>query len=240
VKITIIGKPIHKIRHRYSVRSGHVVTYDPQSKEKEATKQEIMRQVSELIRSDDKELSLEACNLSSSKAFAVCWSFYLPVPQSDTTSQKNAKLWGIEAATCKPDYDNLEKFYLDCANGIIWPDDRMIVRSYAEKIYDEEPRMELTVGEFKTRELPDNARKLLTLFSPSEFDQLANEVKDLSIELESFSKLREASYDQTYVKIIWQLTGFVAKYATVFKKIEKLAKGIEEEKERYFIGKTLC
>lgn len=47
----------------------------------------------------------------------------------------------------RPDLDNLIKFVLDVMNGIVYNDDKQVVKITAEKIYDKEPRTEITIEE---------------------------------------------------------------------------------------------
>lgn len=65
--------------------------------------------------------------------------FSLPIPKS--TSKKNRALM-LEhkiVPTKKPDIDNLVKFILDCANGVLFEDDKQIVQLVASKRYSESP-----------------------------------------------------------------------------------------------------
>jgi len=47
--------------------------------------------------------------------------------------------------TVKPDLDNLIKWILDVANGILWEDDKQITSVGSTKIYGEQPRTIITV-----------------------------------------------------------------------------------------------
>lgn len=47
----------------------------------------------------------------------------------------------------RPDLDNLIKFVLDVMNGIVFNDDKQVVRIIAEKMYDKEPRTEIMIEE---------------------------------------------------------------------------------------------
>jgi len=46
-----------------------------------------------------------------------------------------------------PDFDNLEKFIVDCMNKIIFKDDRQIVSCRTDKRYSDRPRTEIMVQE---------------------------------------------------------------------------------------------
>ena len=47
----------------------------------------------------------------------------------------------------RPDLDNMVKFYLDVSIGTIYEDDKQVVKITAEKVYDKEPRTEITIEE---------------------------------------------------------------------------------------------
>lgn len=47
----------------------------------------------------------------------------------------------------RPDIDNLIKFYLDCGNGVLYEDDKQVVKITATKSYVMEPRIELFIHE---------------------------------------------------------------------------------------------
>lgn len=49
--------------------------------------------------------------------------------------------------SCRPDIDNLVKFYLDAATGILYDDDKQIVKLDAVKLYAREGRTEITIEE---------------------------------------------------------------------------------------------
>ena len=68
--------------------------------------------------------------------------FYWPVPKSLSRSQKNMALSGFMIPT-KKDGDNCFKFYADCCQGILWPDDRLIRSGSYFKNYSTQPRTEI-------------------------------------------------------------------------------------------------
>jgi Holliday junction resolvase RusA-like endonuclease len=65
--------------------------------------------------------------------------FYLPRP-------KSAPKRVVHHLT-KPDVSNLVKIVEDALNGVVWYDDKQIVRLVAEKMFDERPGVELEVQE---------------------------------------------------------------------------------------------
>src|SRR5258708_30933435 len=50
---------------------------------------------------------------------------------------------------CRPDLDNMVKFYADVAMGILYHDDSQIAKITAEKVYSTENRTEITITELK-------------------------------------------------------------------------------------------
>lgn len=69
-------------------------------------------------------------------------TFYFPMPLS------HRKRWATLQHTPHlntPDLDNCIKFISDVGNTILYPDDRIISQIVARKLYDYEPRTELTI-----------------------------------------------------------------------------------------------
>ena len=67
----------------------------------------------------------------------------MPIPKSLSKVKKDA-LKG-KPHYLRPDIDNLIKFILDSANGILYLDDAQIYTINAHKIYDEHPRTEIEI-----------------------------------------------------------------------------------------------
>ncbi len=72
-------------------------------------------------------------------------TFYMPMP-GKISSQRIAKLQG-QYHSFKPDLDNLVKYILDCANGILYHDDALICSMSAIKQYDVTPHTKFTLME---------------------------------------------------------------------------------------------
>lgn len=68
----------------------------------------------------------------------------MPVPRSWTAKKRDAALAGTVWPTSTPDCDNLAKM-IDGLNGIVWVDDKQIVRLSVIKQYGEAPRLEVKV-----------------------------------------------------------------------------------------------
>lgn len=63
-------------------------------------------------------------------------TFYMPRPKAKQPSMVHIK---------RPDLDNILKLVLDALNGIVWADDNVIWHIDAQKIYSNEPRIELDI-----------------------------------------------------------------------------------------------
>lgn len=72
-------------------------------------------------------------------------TFYMPMP-GKISSQRRDTLQD-QYDHFKPDLDNLVKYILDCANGILYRDDALIVSISAKKQYDVTPHTKFTLME---------------------------------------------------------------------------------------------
>lgn len=131
---TIPGKPIPLARPRFS--RGKV--YDPQEKIKEEYAWHLRRQ-----RQKDVLLYFTTGPLELNV------TFYMQIPKSISKKKKDA-LRGMPHPI-KPDLDNLIKFILDCASGILYRDDKLIASITAHKLYDVIPRTVFTLGPLNDR-----------------------------------------------------------------------------------------
>lgn len=134
--IIIPGNPIPLQRHRSFVRNGQVCNYDSQIKDKLIFQKMIRSQICS-IKKSPLETGL-ICELLSKESYQVNLIFFMPYPQSKRRKTM-PDLCDIPHIV-KPDLDNLVKFVLDCGNGLLWKDDKMINQIMSKKIYDEEPK----------------------------------------------------------------------------------------------------
>ncbi len=137
------GPPIPKARHRYHSRGRFVSTYDPQQKLKEEIRANLALQVAKAFDSPEKEDILEASQIARAKKIRVALQFYMPIAKS--LSKKKKDLLSYASHTQKPDLDNLIKFYLDAANGVLWHDDKIIHWICASKVFSDIPRTVIDV-----------------------------------------------------------------------------------------------
>lgn len=218
MKILIEGNPIGKKRHRCRCVHGHGQAYDEQSKNE-------MPVIKSLMHS---QIGNSAIPFDSDVSLSVSFTFYLPINKSDTIAQRNGKLWGFIHPNVKPDFDNLIKFYCDCANGVLWRDDCMVVEASSKKKYAKFPRVEMEINEIPVSE-NSLAIDLLSLMEPKQFIDLTYEIRKI------YEKMRDAEYEifRAHEEMVEQpvlaeaamlLSDFVKEYFTLFKKMEKIRK----------------
>lgn len=174
MKITIPGDPIPKARARVTRRG---FAFDPQEKQKKEVKRLLAQSVKEFY--GDPENRIEGHKLSIGEAFEVNMYFYMPIPKSFNQFKKNACKWGFIEHTSKPDRSNMEKFYEDCANGILWHDDSQITHGEIIKKYcpDDKPRTEIYMT--PTPKAREDIKNIISLFSPDEISSIVQDANKL-------------------------------------------------------------
>lgn len=221
MKIVIYGDPIAKARARYSKRGKHVITYDSQKHLKNAVRSQFLDALSALVNSDDKSIMLDACKIACSNSFEVNFTFYLPIPKSDPTSLRHDKLWGFEHPTCKPDCDNLEKFYLDCANGIFWNDDSMVVQMSSKKLFSSKPRTEIEIMAKKELKVNGRAKDVITIFSPDSLKEMLYDIRSMATVDPEGMEVLEGNDLEMWIHSTARLIGdFSSKYASIMQKVK--------------------
>jgi len=127
--ITIPGKPIAKARPRFYRRGKFVGTFNCQETEEGRMKWEIAHQFNREPIPTGLPIILQAV-------------FYMPI----AVSMSKKRLAEINYSHVKrPDCDNLLKMIKDCGNGVLWVDDSQVCEVHAKKIYDHNPRTEVTL-----------------------------------------------------------------------------------------------
>lgn len=124
ISLDLFGTPIASARPRFNFKTKSAYEDPTQSKLKEGAKWQ--------LRSQYREEPL-GCPVS------VDITFYLPIPQSASKPKQRQMLHGVLHHISKPDIDNLQKFVLDCLNGIVIEDDRRVIEIRARKIYSTKP-----------------------------------------------------------------------------------------------------
>jgi Holliday junction resolvase RusA-like endonuclease len=240
MKIVIPGPPVPKMRARFFKKGVSIHSYDPQHADKNHTKNYMMLQVRRAMNDKDKKTAIEATDLSLNSLFSIEMHFHLPMPKKEAGSKKNSKLWGFDKCNTKPDLDNLEKFYLDCANGILFHDDRMIISLHSKKSYSENPRTEINILPIKQLCLPDKAKKIITTFEPDQLKEFLFDMKDFNgFFVEDLDYLNDKSKEKWFLDVANHLALFARKHGETIKKLNKY-KDFDEKGEKFSHGKTLC
>jgi Holliday junction resolvase RusA-like endonuclease len=177
MKIVIAGEPIVKKRPKFSTQHGFMRTYDPQEMDKRKAKGELSILLDRCQIDHDEMLEFQTLPLS------VNLQYFISPFASDSIQIRNKKLWGILWEGRK-DIDNYEKWSLDIANGILWADDKQIVKLQAEIKYSETPCTIIEVTAIKII-MNDQADLLLRLFSPAALEKLESDLILLCQDLES-------------------------------------------------------
>jgi len=210
MKLVIPGQPLAKARAKAMQKGSKRWKYDPQENEKISMKWK--------LKSEMRQLKIE-CNVNP---LYIHLHFYLRPCTSDLT--RNLKLHGLEEHTKKKDLDNLEKFILDCANGILYKDDSQIIRITSSKEWAENPRTEIQIMQKETMNIDDIEKKIINLFSPTEFAELFNDAKILFILAESSRNSQSLSKEDWLKQSANCLTQFARKYGDKLHKINRFSK----------------
>lgn len=143
MKIVLHGTPISKMRPRL----GKNVVYDPQTKLKLVVKKWMQMKVDEAIKENAKEVS----KFLSADAFDVSFTFYFKPKNNQSKARIKAKLSNLEPCLVRNDLDNMEKFYCDCANGVLFGDDHQIVKMSSTKLWSEDERVEIIIEPYQVK-----------------------------------------------------------------------------------------
>jgi Holliday junction resolvase RusA-like endonuclease len=136
MKFTIMGEPIPQARHRSFRRNGRNVNYDPLSDVKRVYQAFLLSHPdysSSIMRND---------------YFHVSFIFNFPFNKTDSKKLKDKKMSGDLKHTQKPDIDNLEKFFLDVMSGIVFLDDKQVVKLHSEKRWSNIASTEIEISGF--------------------------------------------------------------------------------------------
>lgn len=134
ITITIPGEMRGKGRPRFSVRGGHARAYTD-------------------AKTANAETWIKACAVSQAglkpldTAVSLDMAITVEVPASWSRKKREKALAGEIWPTGKPDIDNSCKLVADALNGIVWKDDKQIVRLVASKRYGEVAQTVLVVSD---------------------------------------------------------------------------------------------
>lgn len=138
IKFTYHGEAVGKGRPRYSRRGDYVHTYTPKKTKEfeDAIRFEFMASNCEAMPVYDREVTLKAKVTVG-----------VSIPKSYPKKKQALCRDRFIAPTKKPDLDNILKSIFDALNGYAFDDDSQIVKVIAEKIYADEPFVEVTIDE---------------------------------------------------------------------------------------------
>lgn len=134
VNFIIVGEPKGKGRPRFHRIKNHVATYTPE----ETLNYEAYIKMSYL--NVAKRTKLNGQIEAHIKGV-------FPIPKSTSKKQRALMLSGEVMHTKKIDCDNLAKTILDALNGIAYDDDKQVCRLIVEKVYGENPCVEVELKE---------------------------------------------------------------------------------------------
>ena len=141
IKFKYMGEPVGKGRPRVTARGGkfaHAYTPKKTKDFEDAIRFEFNVSNCEKMPVYDKGVPLQAE-----------MTFAFSVPKSYTKKHRAACLNGEAMHTMKPDTDNIVKAVLDALAGAAFADDSQVVKVTAEKIYAEEPYVEVAIYEYR-------------------------------------------------------------------------------------------
>ncbi|MBO5967122.1 MAG: RusA family crossover junction endodeoxyribonuclease [Clostridia bacterium] len=128
------GAPVGKGRPRFSSGGAYVRTYTPK-KTADYEKHVRMRYIA-------------MCNSTQLngplRAEITC---VFKIPKSTTKANRERMLRGEILPTVKPDADNIAKTILDALNGLAYEDDKQITALKVNKVYGEEPCVNVILEE---------------------------------------------------------------------------------------------
>lgn len=232
MKIIIPGNPIPQARHRSFIRQGAIQSYDPQFKEKRDIKKYISYQLDLLLNNPIREIQMEASNLAQVKSFNIGLIFEMSTPVSLTNSKRNRFLWGLSPAITKPDLDNLAKFYLDCCNGIIYPDDCQVSKLFTKKLYSNKPKTIIIIQKNQDNMTHETVENILEMISPTDFVDIVEIMHGLSNLLMDINEANNNFDDGIHPKELTQAACFLSQlsnYAPLLTKINKKYGTFHEE-----------
>lgn len=134
ITFIIPGQPKGKQRPKVTVQGSYAHAYTP----KETANYENYVRVMYQINKD--RVFLEGAIKAEITA-------YFPIPKSTGKKNRALMLAGIVKYTKKVDCDNLAKIVLDSLNGIAYKDDAQVYELFVKKLYDEKPRVVVTLTE---------------------------------------------------------------------------------------------
>ena len=133
IKISVLGNPKPQPRHRHFQRGKFKGTYDPAKKDKQSFLFLVLEHAPQ--KPFDEPLRVDI-------------DLYFARPKAHYGTGKNKGILKPSAPIrhiVKPDVDNCAKFVFDSMNKVFWRDDSIICEGHIRKLYDDMPRVEITI-----------------------------------------------------------------------------------------------
>lgn len=237
MKIVIEGPPIPKnsVRCRcipkrtQSGKTKYVgMAYNDQAKTvRPQIASQMLKAWNDIFENGTREMQLEASRIAQAQSLVVTYRFLLPANDSDTLPRCNAKYWGFIHASVKPDFDNLIKFYSDCANSVLWSDDKIIVNGGWSKEFSENPRTEIQIMSKKELHVDKSVEDVFKTFSPSMLKSFINDCEEIVSYVapktqKYFDEMQTTDQSLFLSKTAMLLSDFCYKYGDIIRKIQKI------------------
>lgn len=175
IKIIIPGNPIAKTRPRLSNRR----VFDDQVHLKSGIKNFIFAEIQNQGKSDIFPIK---------GPVQISFEFRMPIPESVSLKQKVLMSWNVKHHTKKPDFDNLEKFYLDAGTGLLYEDDRYVCKCSTYKLYSDTPCTIIKVKPMETIDQSEQTLKVMKSVSPDTYAHLLKDIASIGSNFHSWKK----------------------------------------------------
>ena len=136
LRFTRPGYPMGKQRPRFVRKGKFVSTYTPKETKsyEEKVKRSYLKASNNLFFGDDPiDISTKA---------------YYPIPKSVSKKKREQMINGSIPCTKKPDIENNSKAIMDGLNKVAYNDDSQVCKLNAEKMYGEDPRVEVILKKY--------------------------------------------------------------------------------------------
>lgn len=136
----ISGEPMGKQRPKFSSADGFIRTYTP-------------------AKTINYEQWVKLCYKQANGEYFgevplyILVDAYFEIPKSFSKKKRQEALTGQIRPTKKPDADNILKIICDSLNGMAYKDDKQIVWASVHKHYGEQPKVIVSINEYKTAKI---------------------------------------------------------------------------------------
>jgi Holliday junction resolvase RusA-like endonuclease len=208
MRIVIPGDPIAKARHRLTTQGGFARQYDPQEKEKKAFSQKL------LVHMNYRPPFKGPVRLDL--------IFHLDALYASSKSVTNLRQWQILSAhESRRDLDNMQKFVMDCGNGILWPDDRCIVEISARKVYSKNPCTIINIETLSEGNMTAVEENVYKVFSVDDINDFQAGIWDLYNNLPKYYFSDNSLSQDELARTARSMIEFSNKWADKLKKIKE-------------------